>query len=97
VFARIRTFSPNRGRCAQLGNFYGTLWISPTANILLPTGRHAELLSVLVSDTPHLRGNILRDAHTAVLMREHGIREIYTRDTNFHRFPFLKVIDPVAG
>jgi hypothetical protein len=70
---------------------------SPTANILLPTGRHAELLSVLVSDTPHLRGNILHDAHTAVLMREHGIREIYTRDTNFHRFPFLKVIDPVAG
>jgi len=39
----------------------------------------------------------MHDVHTAVLMREHGIREICTRDTDFHRFPFLKVIDPVAG
>jgi predicted nucleic acid-binding protein len=35
------------------------------------------------------------DAHTAILMREHG-RTIYTRDTDFHRFPFLDVIDPLA-
>jgi predicted nucleic acid-binding protein len=25
-------------------------------------------------------------------MREHGIRESLTRDTDFHRFPFVKVI-----
>jgi predicted nucleic acid-binding protein len=29
-------------------------------------------------------------------MREHGIRRICTRDTDFHRFPFLEVIDPVT-
>ena len=29
-------------------------------------------------------------------MREHGIREIYTRDADFSRFPFLRVLDPVA-
>ncbi len=34
--------------------------------------------------------------HTAVLMREHGVRVIYTRDTDFHRFPFLEVRDPMA-
>jgi hypothetical protein len=28
--------------------------------------------------------------------REHGIRRIYTRDTDFHRFPFLEPIDPLA-
>ena len=27
-------------------------------------------------------------------MREHGIRRIYTRDVDFHRFPFLEVVDP---
>jgi predicted nucleic acid-binding protein len=43
-----------------------------------------------------LRGNILHDAHTAALMREHGIKEIYTRDMDFHRFPFLTVLDPTA-
>jgi predicted nucleic acid-binding protein len=52
------------------------------------------LLSALVSEIPHLRGNILHDVHTAALMREHGIRQIYTRDSDFHRFPFLTVIDP---
>jgi predicted nucleic acid-binding protein len=29
-------------------------------------------------------------------MREHGIREIYTRDSDFSRFRFLRVIDPLA-
>jgi hypothetical protein len=28
-------------------------------------------------------------------MREHGIRRIYTRDTDFHRFSFVEPIDPV--
>jgi len=65
--------------------------------VLLPTNRHRELLSQLTAEVPHLAGNILHDVHTAVLMREHGIREICTRDTDFHRFPFVKVIDPVAG
>jgi predicted nucleic acid-binding protein len=36
------------------------------------------------------------DARTAILMREHGIRRICTRDTDFHRFPFLEVIDPLT-
>jgi predicted nucleic acid-binding protein len=28
-------------------------------------------------------------------MREHGVSRIVTRDMDFHRFPFLEVIDPV--
>jgi hypothetical protein len=42
-------------------------------------------------------GNLLHDAHTAILMREHGIRQICTRDTDFHQFAFLEVIDPVRS
>jgi predicted nucleic acid-binding protein len=30
-------------------------------------------------------------------MREHGIRRIYTRDTDFHRFAFLEVVDPLRA
>jgi len=41
-----------------------------------------------------LVGNLYHDAHTAALMREHGIRPIVTRDT-FHRFGFLEVVDPL--
>jgi hypothetical protein len=76
--------------------FLNILLASPGASVLLPTSRHAELLNELIAEVPHLRGNILHDAHTAVLMREHGIKEIYTRDTDFHRFPFLTIIDPIA-
>src|SRR5438046_7975961 len=54
---------------AAAWQFLETLLQSPAAGVLLPTGRHSELLSSLVSEIPHLRGNILHDAHTAVLMR----------------------------
>ena len=37
------------------------------------------------------------DALTAILMREHGIRRIRTRDTDFHQFAFLEVIDPLRS
>jgi hypothetical protein len=26
-----------------------------------------------------------------------GVRRIYTRDTDFHRFPFVEVVDPLTG
>lgn len=77
-------------------HFLQILLDSTTAGVLLPTGQHTELLREVITKLPHLRGNILHDVHTAVLMKEHGIERIYTRDTDFHRFPFIKVIDPVT-
>ena len=47
----------------------------------------------MIAELPWLAGNLLHDAHTAILMREHGIRRICTRDTDFHRFAFLEVVD----
>lgn len=49
----------------------------------------------VLTEIPLLRGNLMHDAHTAILMREHGIRQIYTRDSDFHRFPFIDVVDPL--
>jgi len=68
----------------------------PGANFLSATPRHEAVLAEVINEVPNLRGNILHDAHTAVLMREHGIKQIYTRDSDFHRFPFLTVLDPVT-
>jgi predicted nucleic acid-binding protein len=67
---------------------------SPNADFLFPTPRHASILAEVLVEVPHLRGNILHDLHTAVLMCEHGIKEIYTLDTDFHRFRFLTVLGP---
>jgi predicted nucleic acid-binding protein len=49
------------------------------------------------AELPHLAGNMLHDTHTAILMREDGVRRVCTRDTDFNRFPFLEVIDPVQA
>jgi uncharacterized protein len=41
-----------------------------------------------------VRGNLVPDAHLAALLRQHGVRRLYTADTDFRRFPFLEVRDP---
>jgi toxin-antitoxin system PIN domain toxin len=79
----------------QSWNFITALLNSPGLGVLDSTLRHAEVAEQVFAELPHLAGNLLHDTHTAILMREHGIRQICTRDTDFHRFPFLEVIDPV--
>ena len=41
-----------------------------------------------------IRGNLVPDAHLSVILREHGIRRLYTMDTDFRKFDFLEVINP---
>jgi len=77
-------------------NFIDSLLRSPGLRILVETDRHSSVLSRTLGEIPSIRGSFLHDAHTAVLMREHGVKRIYTRDTGFHRFPFLEVIDPMV-
>ena len=80
----------------QAWSFVSALLSSRSLGVLVPTERHAALVSEVVTELPTLAGNLLHDAHTAILMREHGIRTIYTRDTDFHRFPFVDPIDPAT-
>jgi toxin-antitoxin system PIN domain toxin len=80
---------------AEAWRFAESLLASPGLTVLAQTSRHATLVALTLTEVPALRGNLLHDAHTAVLMREHGIRRIYTRDQDFHRFPFLEVMDPL--
>jgi len=76
--------------------FIQALLASSTLSVLVETDRHADVAQQVMQEVPQLSGNLMHDAHTAILMREHGIRRIYTRDTDFHRFSFLKVIDPLS-
>jgi uncharacterized protein len=48
------------------------------------------------ADALHPRGNLVPDAHLAALLRQHGVRRLYTTDRDFRRFDFLDVIDPIA-
>ena len=70
---------------------------SPGLRMLVPTEQHHRVLAEVIEEVPQLSGNLVHDAATAVLMREHGIRRICTRDTGFHRFPFVETIDPLTA
>lgn len=48
-----------------------------------------------VSESLVVRGNLVPDAHIATILRQHGVKRIYTADTDFRKFGFLKVINPL--
>lgn len=80
---------------AAAWRFIETLLASPGLSVLRPTRRHSAVLQQCLIELPDARGNLMHDLHTAALMREHGIGRIVTRDSDFHRFGFLEVIDPL--
>ena len=48
----------------------------------------------LASGGDTVRGDAVPDTHLASLMRENGVRILYTRDRGFRRFDFIDVRDP---
>lgn len=100
VFEFLRVTTHPRGmprpwKLDRAWSFVSGLLASPGLGVLVPTDRHPQVAAAVFAELPFLAGSILHDAHTAILMREHGIRRVCTRDTHFHRFPFLEVVDPL--
>ena len=73
-----------------------SFWAADRFRVLLADSAHWRTLEDVLSRLTHPAGNLFFDVRTVVLMRQHGIRRIYTRDTDFHRFPFLEPVDPVG-
>jgi hypothetical protein len=85
-----RPFSP-----AEAWSFLDAVFASPRLRILVETDRHRHVAAEVFAEVPDIAGNLVFDAHTAILMRENGVRVIYTREMDFNRFEFLDVVDPV--
>ncbi len=70
---------------------------SPGLRFLGPTPQHAatvaEVLALTSSDSPGLTPGF----DTAVLLREHGVRELLSSDRSMRLYRFLDVRDPVHG
>lgn len=81
----------------EANEFLNAVAAAPGLAMLVHTDRHADVLRDVVAEVPGLAGNLWHDVATATLMREHGIRRICTRDTDFHRFSFLEPVDPMAA
>jgi len=43
------------------------------------------------------RGDIVPDAHLATVLRQHGVRTLYTNDRDFLKFRFLDTRSPFEG
>lgn len=65
--------------------------------LLAASARHWAALRDLLGELHHPAGNLFFDVRTAALMREHGVRKIYTSDRDFLQFSDLEVLDPLAG
>jgi len=48
----------------------------------------------ITSEFP-VRGGLVSDAHLAAILRQHGVKTIYSADSDFRKFSFLKVINPL--
>ena len=77
-------------------NWIAVLLASPRAGTLVETDRHDEVLEELVTLHPRVSGNTVHDLHTVALMKEYGVAEIRTADTDFHQFRFLRVVNPLV-
>ena len=56
---------------------------------------HAEELRRAAKELPALSGGRFHDLHTALLMRENGLDDLRTEDTDFHRFPWIRPTNPL--
>lgn len=62
------------------------------------TGEHDRFWRTYrkVTDAAPVHGNLVPDAHLVALMRENGVRTLWTNDRDFRRFDGIDVRDPFA-
>jgi hypothetical protein len=63
--------------------------------LISETDRHWEVLRSLIADGRVVGGKV-HDARIAAICLEHGVRELWSADRDFGRFPALKVVNPLV-
>ena len=77
--------------------FLEILLASPGMALLGPGPGHWRTLRQLVESIHAPEGNLFFDLRTAVLMRENGVRTVYSADTDLLQFPGIEVVNPLKG
>ncbi len=72
-----------------------SLFASPSLVLLGEGVAHAAAMRRTVT-SGQATANLVHDAHIAALVVEHGVRELWTADRDFSRFPGLPVRNPFA-
>ena len=95
IVAHLCIHSPPTPRAAAINQIEA--WFeSPSLVLLAETeGYWPELRSAL--EQGRISGPQVHDARVAAICRDHGVRELWTSDRDFSRFPTLTVVNPLVG
>ncbi len=88
-----RIFSQPLSPTSALQNIQGLLELSHVRTLSEGEG-FLHVYQEVTNNMP-VRGNLVPDAHLAALLRQHDIRTLYLGDTDFRKFPWLTVRNPL--
>lgn len=95
IVTNLRAYKPASSveqACAQLQD-----WLASPSLVLLHEGpAHWPTLQRLLSRA-RAQGSLVHDARVAAICIEHGVREFWSADRDFNRFPNLSVRNPLIG
>ena len=69
---------------------------SPTLVLLAETELHWKTLNALMA-AGRIAGGRVHDARIAAICIQHGVRELWSADRDFSRFPDLTVVNPLMA
>ena len=73
----------------------GTLLRLPHMRFLSEEEGFWDIYREMTAEVP-TRGNLVPDAHLAAILRQHGVKKLYSHDRDFLKFGFLDIRDPLV-
>lgn len=71
-------------------------WLaSPTLRLIGETPSHWSTLQAMLTASD-VKGPLIHDARIAAICAQHGVREFWTADRDFSRFPALRCVNPLV-
>jgi uncharacterized protein len=99
-FLRVSTHArvfPQPLEATEAMTFLDSLIGTDRFEVLSAGADHWRWLREVIAQTGNPAGNLFFDIRTVALMREHGVREIYTADTDFLQFKEIAVKNPLRS
>src|SRR5918994_910467 len=95
IITHSRVYSPPTPLAAAIDQVEA--WLESPSLVLLAEseGYWPELRSML--EQGRIGGPLVHDARVAAICRDHGVRELWSADRDFGRFPSLTVRNPLVG
>ncbi len=93
IVTNPRIYKPSTPLAAALSQI-GYWTQSPSLRLLGEGPGYLEHLALLATQG-NVSGGMIHDARVAALCRAHGVRELWSADRDFSRFPGLVVLNPL--